>query len=269
LILTCFGNHSFADIIQKKDTVSGIVIDKNKTPLPGAKVEIIGQPYSYYTDLDGRFIIKYDHGAKKVRVTYPKLKETKKKIQPDMTIQIGRSWKQAPEHYQWFVGANIGFGYSFIHREDNDDYWDTRSCNDHFYSSSFSIMGGRVKTVGWYMKAFFNPETKVKDPQKSYYPDNSRSETGLILGGMVRLKCPLHFCLGAGLQYTDFSKYPTNIFNKCSFALDCGLLFRIKDNFGINWSATMGIKSHKNLNTDISDLYLSVSDQIGFCYFFN
>lgn len=252
LIVTCFGNTAIADVIQKKDTVSGIVIDKKKQPLPGAKVEIMGQSYSAFTDIDGRFNIKCDPGAKKVLVTYPKLKAAKKKIKPDMTVQIGRSWKQVPENYQWFVGANIGIGLTEVYI---DDY----NYEEDFMSPTISIMAGRVKAVGWYVKAFVNPSVGP------YWTDSLNERcfnNGLILGGMVRLGCPLHLYLGGGFAYTKLSQMPSFLYNRYSWQIDMGLLFRIKDNFGINWSWNIGTNNRYNY------MYGSVTN-IGVSYFFN
>ena len=99
IAIILFSSEAKADVIAAKDTVYGTVIGKNKEPLPGAKVEIVGQSVSAYTDIDGRFNIKCEPGAKKVLVSYPKARNIKKKITPDMTVQIGRTWRQAPEHY--------------------------------------------------------------------------------------------------------------------------------------------------------------------------
>lgn len=265
LIFTLLSNPAIADVVQKKDTVTGIVIDKKKQPLPGAKVEILGQSYSAFTDLDGRFNIKCDPGAKKVLVTYPKLKPAKKKIKPDMTVQIGRSWKQIPEHFQWFVGANIGIGVTFtdITTGNNSSYYDDYY-EDNFVSPTISVMAGRVREVGWYVKAFVNPSVRMIDPDWSDFPDNRCSNFGAILGGMVRLGCPLHLYLGGGFVRSNFSNPIMSEFHfsNYSWQMDMGLLFRIKDNFGINWSMNIGT------NKDASYTYGSYTN-LGVCYFFN
>ncbi|MDE6786573.1 MAG: carboxypeptidase-like regulatory domain-containing protein, partial [Muribaculaceae bacterium] len=240
LIFTLFSNTAVADVIQKKDTVTGIVIDKKKQPLPGAKVEIVGQSYSAFTDLDGRFNIKCDPGAKKVLVTYPKLRAAKKKIKPDMTVQIGRSWKQIPEHFQWFVGANIGIGLTETYTSSDNFYYN--DYEDDFVSPTISVMAGRVREVGWYVKAFVNPSVRMIDPDWSDFPDNKCSNFGAILGGMLRLGCPLHLYLGGGFVRTNFSNLNKVQYNYSNYGwqIDIGLLFRIKDNFGINWSMNLG-----------------------------
>ncbi|MDE5794974.1 MAG: carboxypeptidase-like regulatory domain-containing protein [Muribaculaceae bacterium] len=263
LIFTLFSNTAVADVIQKKDTVTGIVIDKKKQPLPGAKVEIVGQSYSAFTDLDGRFNIKCDPGAKKVLVTYPKLRAAKKKIKPDMTVQIGRSWKQIPEHFQWFVGANIGIGLTETYTSSDNFYYN--DYEDDFVSPTISVMAGRVREVGWYVKAFVNPSVRMIDPDWSDFPDNKCSNFGAILGGMLRLGCPLHLYLGGGFVRTNFSNLNKVQYNYSNYGwqIDIGLLFRIKDNFGINWSMNLGGDTKHD-----AYMYGSFSN-LGVCYFFD
>lgn len=262
IILCCilFPIQSKADVIAAKDTVTGTVIDKKKNPIPGAKVEIVGQPYFAFTDFDGRFNIKCYPGAKKVLVTYPKLKAAKKKITPDMTVQIGRSWKQVPEHYQWFVGANIGVSLTStgIEKINNSSYYDA-----DFVSPTISLMAGRVKAVGWYVKTFVNPSVRPMNDW-SDIPDNRCSNYGVILGGMVRLGCPLHLYLGGGFVRTSFSnlKKTEYDYSNTGWQIDMGLLFRIKDNFGINWSLNMG-------TSNIYNYFYGSFTNLGVCYFFN
>ena len=270
LVLTCFSNSAFADVIQQKDTVTGIVIDKKKQPLPGAKVEIMGQPYSAYTDFDGRFNIKCEPGAKKVRVTYPKLKAAKKKIKPDMTVQIGRSWKQVPEHYQWFVGANIGVGMT-----STELYYEPARFGWYadYAGPNISIMAGRVKAVGWYLKYFISPYVKPSYTEVYFESepipgfnlyDSKAYNTGLLLGGIVRLGCPLHLYLGGGFAYCNINNINLSVhYQHYGWQIDMGLLFRIKENFGINWSWNLG------QNDGNGDISLGTFSCLGVSYFFN
>ena len=236
-----FPTQSKADVIATKDTVTGTVIDKKKNPIPGAKVEIVGQPYSAFTDLDGRFNIKCEQGAKKVLVSYPKVKNVKMKISPDMTVQIGRSWKQVPERYQWFVGAGVGIGYIY-------------GGEDHF-STDISVMVGRVKAIGWYVRTHYIKESTRMVSDGYYKYAEQGSSMGGTFGGMVRLGCPLHLLVGIGYESTSLSNERGG-----GYLLEGGFLFRIKDNFGINLIANSG-------DSKITENYTSFS--LGFNYFFN
>ncbi len=256
LCLLAFPEQSLADVITAKDTVTGIVIGRNKEPIPGAKVEIVGQPYSVFTDIDGRFNIKCEPGAKKVLVSYPKARNVKKKISSDMTVQIGRTWRQAPDNYQWFTGANIGIGLTDVYFDHFYDYG-TLSYDDHFIAPNFSVMAGRVKKVGWYAKYMFT--TPVKGHYDSY---NRAHSMAAILGGMVRLGCPLHLKLGLGFGYTYLHHTTQHMYPHYSWQLDMGLLFRIKDNYGIDLSMNAG-------STQDADIVYGSAWNFGFVYFFN
>lgn len=255
LFLIPLSQNSFAEVINPKDTVYGTVVDKNGEPLPGAKVSIIGQSHSAFTDIDGRFNIKCQAGAKKIRVSYPKLRDVKRKIHPDMSISIGRSWRQVPERYQWFFGPSIGVGVAKANMEIilPSQYGPHRDAYDktHF-GSNISIMTGRVKAVGWYLKGFFTP-----DLNRTY------SSEGIIIGGMLRLGCPLHLYIGGGASNTKFSKVPSKFsYDTFSYQVDMGLLFRLRDNIGINCSMNIGTEKKGN--------YLTGSFlNLGLLYFFD
>lgn len=261
LFLAFFVMPAHADVIQQKDTVTGIVIDKDKQPLPGVKIEVIGQPYSAFTDLDGRFNIKCEPGAKKVLVTYPKTKPLKKKIAPEMIVQVGRNWRQVPDHFQWFVGANIGIGltgtdFNYTYTDLDGNY--RHEYNDGFLAPTISVMAGMVKVVGWYVKAFASPSVKGIDLE---IPDNHHYNMGAILGGMVRLGCPLHLYLGGGFAYSDFTEIPNYLINHYNWQVDMGLLYRIKDHLGFNMSINFG--------TNIRYNYINASFlNYGVSYFF-
>lgn len=288
LVSALFPIESSADVIVPKDTVYGTVIGKKKEPLPGAKVEIIGQPYSVFTDLDGRFNIRCDQGAKKVRISYPKARTLNKKITPGMTVQMGRTWRQAPENYQWFVGPNIGLGYITI--IDMKGFPDTnQSLDADFLAPAISWMVGRVKTWGWYVKCFLNPGncySKMHVHHDSHYGDYNyggytaddtyegdvtATSMGVILGGMVRLGCPLHLYIGGGYANTRFKNIPHDLYNRSGWQIDLGLMFRIKDHIGINWSMNWGTSGfHKNPDgtSDINYVNMALTN-LGVCYFFN
>lgn len=224
-----------------QEVVTGTVVDTKNEPVPGAKVEIVGTPDFTTTDIDGRFRIETEQPAKKIRVSYVKFKPVTKKIKPDMTIKIGRNWRQGPEHYQWFVGAQIGIGGLPDVYLDNIDLYPYQQ-----RTPTFSIMGGGVKKIGWYAKY-------------SYYRKNDLTLNSFTLGGLFRLWCPLHLYIGAGVSHLDFpNRYNPSYFNKWNANIDSGFMFRFKD-FGINLGS---------LNTLNTEYYLYVSVNVGFSYFF-
>ncbi|MBD5262509.1 MAG: hypothetical protein HDS39_00335 [Bacteroides sp.] len=268
---------SHADVIAPKDTVTGTVIGRHKEPIPGAKVEIVGQPYSVFTDIDGHFNIKCDQGARKVLVSYPKARNVKKNISRDMTVQIGKSWRQAPENYQWFFGAGIGAGYTY-NEIDLPGYPDPHGYygyyEEEFWSPTLSVMIGRVKAVGWYVKGFVNFPSKghncwISKSYDDHYVgmDSSGIKTstfGAILGGMVRLGCPLHLLIGVGVGHSrlDGAEMLNLSYYPWSWQGDLGLLFRIKNHCGI--SLNMNIGATRRL-----DITHGSFMNLGFEYFLN
>lgn len=269
IFLTAYPMLSHADVITAKDTVTGTVIGKDKEPLPGAKVEIIGQPYSSYTDIDGRFNIKCEPGAKKVRVSYPKAREVKQKIYPDMTVRIGRTWRDDPESYQWFVCPSIGVGITraYFDREPLDlsswdglyypDFHTYEEYYEHFVAPTVSVMTGRVKALGWYLKGFLTLPSTGSDTGFE-----KATTAGATAGVIFRLKCPLHLYYGFGFGYTDLSKTSRDRYNEWSIQCDFGLLFRFKDNYGINLGMSAGASPKSHI---ISGSFMN----LGMAYFFN
>lgn len=94
-----------------QEIVSGRVIDSNKEPMPGVRVEIVGRNEFAYTDIDGAFRIEVPVTAKKVRVSYPGFKPKEEKIKPDMVIRIGHGWEGHDHGYRGFFDWNLGFGF--------------------------------------------------------------------------------------------------------------------------------------------------------------
>lgn len=248
IFLSAYPMLSHADVITAKDTVTGTVIGKDKEPLPGAKVEIMGQPYSSYTDLDGRFNIKCEPGAKKVRVSYPKAREVKQKISPDMTVRIGRTWRDEPENNQWFVDANIGIGITWL---------DFGKYEKRFDAPNVSVMAGRVKTLGWYVRGFLSLPNTESDKSLG-----KATTAGATAGIMFRLWCPLHIYYGLGFGYTNLSNLSRADYNEWSLQYDLGLLYRFKDKLGISLGMNTG-------PTKNSEIIAGSFMNFGMAYFFD
>lgn len=254
MTVSFFSFSALADVIPDSGTATGLVVDKNNKPLPGAKVEIVGQSASCYTDLDGRFNLKCEPGAKELLVTYPKCPDVKKRIKPDMTIRIGRTWRDDPEYYQWFVGATCGIGATSV-------FGDLHGTT---VAPTISLMGGRAKDVGWYAKTFLTPRAYFSESQ------SSTSTFGGILGGMVRMGSPSYLCMGLGFASTDISHriqsegiyLSTHQYHKMNWQIDFGFLSKVSEHIAINCSFNVGINNDFNY---VAGSYYN----IGVCYFFN
>ena len=108
--------------------------------------------------------------------------------------------------------------------------------------------------------------TPMKDSYFSYTSDDydyyKAYSMAWILGGMVRLGCPLHLKLGAGVGYTHLYTVPSHLYPNVSWQIDLGLLFRIKDNYGIDLSMNAG--ATKNVDIHYASMW-----NFSFVYFFN
>lgn len=253
LAISIFSIEAKAKTILVKDTVYGIVIDQNKNPIPGVKVEVEGQSEYAYTDVDGRFNIICGPDAKKVIVTFAKLPEITKKIRPNMEIKLDISGLSSPDHYQWFIGANAGISLVNIKpglENVNDGFSYIPDKHKSLRGVNLSIMGGRVKDIGWYAKYMFS----ISDQFTVHGP---------AAGGIFRLGSPVYLCIGAGISMNELknSRYSHIDYPKIGGLLDFGFLVRLKDNIGINCSGTLGFPTYC---TDTS-----VTIAFGVSYFFN
>lgn len=167
-------------------TVTGKVVDKKGEPIPGAKVQVKGTGTSVLTNMDGTFSIETTQSKPKLRATYVGWNTTIKKAgQGDNIIKMGKSswWTEKPDHYQWFLGANVAF---------------PGSAESAFAGVSPGIMFGRVKNVGWYIKGQFNGCMSGHDCN-TWTTGKTKTNYMSGMGGIiVRLGCPIHLNLGFG-----------------------------------------------------------------------
>lgn len=183
----------------------------------------------------------------------------KNKITPDITARIGRTWRQVPEHYQWFTGIGIGIAGTdaYFDKFDYTDGSHILSVDDNFIAPNISLQVGRVKSVGWYAKYM------LACPVYGGYGNDLRAHSmAAILGGMVRLGCPLHLKLGFGFGYSYIHGVPQHFYPHTSWQIDLGLMFRIKDNYGVDLSMNAGC-------TKEADIVYGSLLNFGFVYFFN
>lgn len=222
-----------------QEVVTGTVVDSKNNPIPGARVELEGRSEYCMTDIDGTFRIESPVAVQKVKVSYVGLKTVTKKITPDMVVKLGRGWRDAPENYQWFAGANVGAVMI-----------DNEFENNEMTKFAFGLKAGRVKKVGWYVGTFMNPEVFSGSDTKSF---------SAVVGGVFRLWCPLHIYVGGGYSYMRCpeNEYSGAVANYNGGAFDLGFMFRVK-NISIDWG----------VNTVIMNGMGLTAPQFGVSYFF-
>lgn len=89
-----------------QSVITGTVVDKDGSPIPGAKVEIVGSTENTITELDGTFRIETSAPARELKVRYVGMGSKKQEITPNMTVVLGgRSGKN---EFAWIVRAGAG-----------------------------------------------------------------------------------------------------------------------------------------------------------------
>lgn len=171
---------SRAATVNVRDTVYGTVVDQNFSPIPGVKVQIEGRSEYAYTDIDGRFRILCSPNAKRVIVSFPKMPEISKKIKPGMVVRIERL--AVSNRSEWFLGANVGLSLLSAKTEFGDGLGSSSHIldkHDNYKGVNFSIMGGRVKKIGWYAKYQLSTTSQF-------------TLHGPSAGAVFRLGCPVY-----------------------------------------------------------------------------
>lgn len=216
-----------ATTLVAQNAVNGTVTDKDGNPIPGVKVEVVGSNESVLTELDGTFQLNTRFPAKKVKVHYAGMQSKTQKIKPDMAIKMYNSswWREKPEKYQWFVGAQVAV----------PDI-------DKMGNMSYGLMFGRVKNFGWYVKALWSPRKSCEgygweedygsDWTTGKYQISYWAATG---GLMYRLWSPVYLYAGAGYSDHQFAyelyggEYLEHeLYEYGSLAIDLGLMVKYK-----------------------------------------
>lgn len=177
-----------------QNVIKGTVVDRKGNPVVGTKITMKSGAV-VTTDFDGRFEIEGVKGDRAV-ANCVGMQEKKFGLKPDMVVKLKKTtgWNRKPSKYSPFITLNG----AYIGGHHND-------------VPGVGIMGGIVKSVGLYGKVIISVDditgktrtiSDVNSANKSYFWTNGDRTSGyrqFAVGGIVRLGCPLHFCLGAGL----------------------------------------------------------------------
>lgn len=215
--------------LSAQNTVSGTVTDKKGNPIPGAKVEIKGGTESTITELDGTFTLETKIPAQKVKVYYVGMQSKEQKVKPNMLIKMSDSnwWREKPDKYQWLIGAQTALP----------------DCED--IKPSFSLMLGRVKKIGWYVKGVYSkvPDTDGSMEAEDYYAHwltgkIKQSYWNATAGFIARLWSPVHVYVGAGysnrkVAWETFDGSYVKYEPDCYYGavIECGLMLKVKKFF--------------------------------------
>lgn len=241
LFTVCFTGFS-------QNTIKGKVVDKKGNPVVGTRITLNNGTIAT-TDFDGCFEIEAVTGEKAV-ANCVGMQEKKFKMKDDMVIKLTKTngWNRKPTKYSPFVMLQGG---KLVDEQ----------------GAAVGVMAGMVKKIGWYAKFMVS----IDDISgKNGYDVDVTSDRGINIGnywttgnytvgyrqftagGVIRLGCPLHLCLGAGV--CDICKYAylvpdasgkvsrikatRNVYT----TLDCSLMLAFK-HFTMNLSATGNVGS--------------------------
>lgn len=96
-----------------QNVVNGTVVDKDKNPVPGAKVEVVGSTESTITELDGTFRLETQSPARKVKVRYVGMQSKTQEVEPNMLVTLTSS------KIMWNVKVGYGLANFIGDAEDN------------------------------------------------------------------------------------------------------------------------------------------------------
>ena len=187
-----------------QSVVSGTVVDKDGNPIANARVEMVGSTESCMTGLDGTFRMETPLGAKKVKVLYVGMLSKKQRVRPDMTVTLHEEnvWNRRPDKYRWFLSAQAATP--------------SGDLVSNLANPSVGLMLGRVKHVGWYVKATGSKPLSATEQFYSYRGSTLLEAlwtTGKMescyysaTGGVIlRLGSPIHIYGGCGWGHREFA----------------------------------------------------------------
>ena len=185
-----------------QQVTTGQVVDKAGNPISGARVEAKGKVKSYATTgIDGRFSLETPVPIKKVQVSSLKCQTQKVDITPNMTVIMSPEtfWNRKPSKFSPFAMLQ-----ATVPGPDSKGI-------------PFGVMGGMVKTVGFYGRIMLQsmPSTDdkvdmIKSVDHQTFVDKGNNilllgddyKTGyqaFTAGMVLNLGGPMYFTLGAGV----------------------------------------------------------------------
>ena len=219
------------DSITAQDIVTGIVLDKYDSPIPGVLVARKGSSKKHFvsdvTGVDGTFTLPAGKKLKSIRAVYGGYRSVNKHVTPEMQIKLKKYNLTYTNH--WFCTLQAS-------------QTDNRS-----YKPSIGLMAGWSAKVGVYAKAMSTEIYYNRNKNRYFawgYYDIIDGKVGKrdfaftsVTGGLtVRIARPLYLYAGAGYVWKDvyyqFIGNPEAVHTDegsfKSMGIDGGLMFKFK-----------------------------------------
>lgn len=146
-----------------QNVINGTVVDKDKNPVPGAKVEVVGSTESTITELDGTFRLETQSPARKVKVRYVGMQSKTQEVEPNMLVTLTSS------KITWNVKVGYGLANFIGDAEDNS------------MKSSLKVGVGVDIPLGGKWLLMPSIEYKQKGYKSSYEFDYTKEEDKITL----------------------------------------------------------------------------------------
>ena len=245
---------------QEQDVVTGIVVDKYDSPIPGVLITTKGnnnQQVSAVTGVDGTFSLPAAHKSGRVTAKYAGFGAVSAPLKPEMHIKMKKNDRSYNNY--WMLSAQVAF------------------TDVSQMQPAFGLMAGWAKEGGIYIKgvatSHFYKNFSYKQIDYTYDSEMGNSEWwqtskrdisfATVTGGLIiKLAKPAFIYAGAGYAWKDVLIYPmTGKYDYIysvedsykKFALDAGFIFNVS-----GFSFTIG-------TTYVPSFGFTGSFGLGFC----
>lgn len=204
-----------------QNPVSGIVVDKYGSPIPGALVSAKGTDLIALTGVDGTFSIDLPSSVSKLVFRYGGYGKVSKQGEQGMEVTMRKS--SGVSSNNWFVSFQMAF----------PDLKQARP--------AFGFMAGWCSSFGGYMKGVFRGDGGIHSAGSGYTDglwitgDHVASYNCLTWGGVMRLYSPFHAYAGLGCAWRDVyyelaggNWIHSRIDSYCNIAIDLGIMYEYK-----------------------------------------
>lgn len=170
-----------------QNKVTGVVVDKHGSPVPGAMVNAKGTAVKAVTGMDGTFSIDLPYNVKKLTFRYGGYGTVSKTVAPEMQVKMRKS--NGTHDDNWFLSFQIAVP-------------DVKQARP-----AYGFMAGWCRGFGAYMKGVFRARPDVETPFGYLVDtDNLPWYTGkfkasyncMTWGGMMNLYSPVYLYAGLG-----------------------------------------------------------------------
>ena len=216
-----------------QNPVSGIVVDKSGSPIPGALVSAKGTDLTALTGVDGTFSIDVPYSVSKLVFRYGGYGKVSKPADQGMEVTMSKSSGVSSDNF--FASFQIAVP------------------NVTQARPAFGFMTGWCGNFGGYMKGVFRGDGDIDSRGYSagytdglwLTGDNVATYNSITWGGMMRLYSPVYAYAGLGCAWRkvfyelaggDWIRSWNDSYT--NFALDLGLMFKYQSimfNAGMIW----------------------------------